>query len=52
MAIFLTQICRLSNNLYSWMVEYEDGYRGRNGREVSYAAADRAVRAIVDGDRK
>lgn len=52
MNIFLTQICRLSENVWSWMVEYEDGHHGRCGRTESYEAADIAVRTIVEGGRK
>lgn len=49
MTIALTQIVRLSDGIWSWMVEYDDGHLGRCGREASYAAADRVVRAIVEG---
>lgn len=49
MTIALTQIVRTADDTWNWTIEYDDGYRGRCGTEASYAAADRAVRAIVEG---
>lgn len=50
MTVALTQIMR-SDAGWSWLIEYDNPFFTRSGDAETYAAADAAVRAIVEGEK-
>ncbi len=51
MSIALIQIMRNADGGWLWMVEYDNPTLGQSGEAESYAAADTAVRDIVEGGK-
>jgi hypothetical protein len=49
MTVALSQIRRVSDEIWCWMVEFDNPNLGRSGRATSYAAADQIVRDIIGG---